>query len=130
MVSGAIPEVPLDSDSQNSAVVFPIAEITPIPVTTTRRMGEGLRNRRATERGGRPRDQALDAARQLTQAARRVHAVVGQAHVELVLEGENEAEGVQGILADLVQGLVERHRLQGNLVDGRYDPADLFVPFL
>src|SRR4249919_725430 len=106
-----MPEVPADSDAQNSGVVFPMAETTPMPVTATRRIAKlsGIGGR---SRGGRPRLQALDTLGQLAQALRRVHAVVGKAYLERVLELEDEAEGVERVLADLAERLVERHRLQ------------------
>src|SRR5216683_7156552 len=99
---GRIPDRPCDNDSQNAARSAPKAEITPIPVTTTRRSGTG--------------GQFLHSSSHLPDSPDTAGLVIWNADIELVLKREQYVNPIQGIDFQFLERAVGGNTLHRNVL--------------
>src|SRR5262245_65881575 len=96
---GPIPERPSVSPDQNSSAVLPMGVRAPSPVTTTRRpafTGSGI---------------VLDVLDGVAHGDDLLGVLVGDLDVEVILEGHDQLDRVEGVGAEIVDDISDRDRV-------------------
>src|SRR5215468_8418116 len=108
---GPMPGRPARRLSANSAVLRPRAQITPMPVTATRRM-----LRRAGSAFSLSRYQLLHSHYHLAHVAHVANLIVGDGNVELVFKRKEDFHRVHGIDAEFLELAVDGDFLDRDLL--------------
>src|SRR5579872_7220558 len=95
-----MPERPSRSAAQNSHQVWPAAEITPIPVTTTRRCISRPDGGWAPLAGV---DQLGDSIHDIAHRPNVLRGIVGNINIELALHGKQNIDAIQRINAEFLK---------------------------
>ena len=102
-----MPERPACSACQNSPLLWPSAEMTPRPVTATRRACQALSRRLSplAVRLGSPRE-LRDAVDHIANRTQILRGIVRNIDIEFALHREKDVDAVQRIDAELLKGAV------------------------
>src|SRR5580704_8405125 len=118
-----MPGWPAASSRQNSPQLWPSAETTPAPVTTTRRCMSGPEGRLASLATF---EQLGDAVHDVAHRSDILRGVVRNIYVELVFHREKNIDPVQRIDAELFEGAVGLDLLLGEMLGRGDDSSDAF----
>src|SRR5580704_9576632 len=121
-----MPGRPAARACQNSPQLWPSAEITPAPVTTTRCCMSGLCGRLAPLATF---DQFRDSIHNIAHGSDTLRCVVRNIYVELVFHREKNVDPVQRINAQLFESAVGRNLLLGKMLGGGNDSSDALGQF-
>ena len=120
-LSGAMPERPAWSACQNSPMLWPSAEMTPMPVTATRRGMLGADRRLISLAAF---EQLGDSVDHVAHRAQALRGVVGDIDVEFAFDGEKDIDPIQRVDAELLKGAVGGDLLLGKMLGRGNDAPD------